>query len=106
MPGYLYYKSEKLDGSRESWYEYELNGETKHPGVILESIGYFRNRRKPEGDLPTDAEGTKHVAKHNREGWANMGVCKWLNSRVYDALPQVWRSAIKNVAVTYITEKF
>ena len=102
MPGYLNYKT----GNKQQWYSYQGQNGTVYPGVMLESTGYFRNRRKPEGDLPTDDTGKNHQAIHNRQGWANTGVCKWLNSRVYDALPQVWRSAIKNVSVAYITEKF
>jgi hypothetical protein len=75
-----------------------------YPGIMLETTHYLRNRRRPEGTL-LGADGKNYATPLARDGWPNTGVCKWLNSRIYEAFPQAWQSAIKLVNVKYIKQK-
>lgn len=59
-----------------------------YPGIALGMTHLMRNRRPFAG-----------LNGYNYQGWQGSGIRGWLNSRVYQALPQVWRSAIKTVHI-------
>ena len=83
------------------WYPL-VDSSSTYPGIMLETVDYLRNRRRPEGQFK-DAEGAYQV-RYPWQGWPNMGVKQWLNTRIYDAMPDIWKSAIKNVQVKYISD--
>ena len=58
-----------------------------YPGIALGMKNLMRNYR------------TMNSTNVNNTGWENSLLRSWLGSRVYNALPQIWRSAIKTVNV-------
>lgn len=58
-----------------------------YPGIALGMKNQMRNYR------------TMNSTNINTTGWENCLMRSWLGDRVYKALPQIWRSAIKTVNV-------
>ena len=58
-----------------------------YPGIALGMKNQMRNYR------------TMNSTNINTTGWENCMLRSWLGDRVYKALPQIWRSAIKTVNV-------
>lgn len=62
------------------------------PGVMLELRDFLKSRRPFEGN----------TSIKNYEGWDNILTRTWLNSRIYNAFPQKWKSAMKLVRVYFL----
>lgn len=94
--------SQDLDDNnrRVLWYE-KINKNndltTKRPGIILESRDLLRNIR---GWVSTTYDEKGEETQYEKPmSWKNSEIRNWLNGRIFKALPQVWQSAIKDVAV-------
>ena len=77
--------------------QYSLNdadtfSDSLFPGVILELRDFLKNSRQYEGYIIEDGE---RVEPKNFDGWMKTATRKWLNTRILQALPLEWQSAIK-----------
>lgn len=79
--------------------------DNRFPGVVLELRDFLKNTRYYEGTIKEEKEQpdgsikTVYRTPSNMEGWTKIATREWLNTRVFYAMPEEWRAAIKPVKI-------